>query len=257
MLFLSCWACYSVILSCSIDINMFSFFTLSLWTYGIYQPRIFLMIWFLYFHALSVEPVFNKEYIYCQTMLRLSAIDFPITVMPRNKQAKVHKRFKQLILFYKISRAAYWLLESWYVTVVLKVYFSKTLCRIVAWTLAANLLLCESRNLTKEKSTLVQVIVWCCQATSHYLSQCWHRSMSSYGVTKLQWVCEVTDCVASLSRIMWDITVMSYWARWHLKSPASRLFTQPFIKENIKAPRHWPLCWEITSDRWIPRTTDQ
>ena len=29
-----------------------------------------------------------------------------------------------------------------------------------------------------------------------------------------------------------------------LKSPASRLFTQPFIpaqiKENIKAPRHWP-----------------
>ena len=30
------------------------------------------------------------------------------------------------------------------------------------------------------------------------------------------------------------------------KSPASRLFTQPFIqtqiKENIKAPHHWPLC---------------
>ena len=38
----------------------------------------------------------------------------------------------------------------------------------------------------------------------------------------------------------------SKWARWRLKSPASRLFTQPFIqtqiKENIKAPRHWPLC---------------
>ena len=34
-------------------------------------------------------------------------------------------------------------------------------------------------------------------------------------------------------------------ARWRLKSPASRLFTQPFIqaqvKENIKAPHHWPL----------------
>ena len=33
-----------------------------------------------------------------------------------------------------------------------------------------------------------------------------------------------------------------------LKSPASRLFTQPFIqaqiKENIKAPRHWPLWGE-------------
>ena len=38
----------------------------------------------------------------------------------------------------------------------------------------------------------------------------------------------------------------SQWARLRLKSPASPLFTQPFIraqiKENIKAPRHWPLC---------------
>ena len=41
----------------------------------------------------------------------------------------------------------------------------------------------------------------------------------------------------------------------------SRLFTQAFIqtqiKENIKAPRHWPLCGEFTGDRWIPRTNDQ
>ena len=49
--------------------------------------------------------------------------------------------------------------------------------------------------------------------------------------------------------------------QWHLKLPASRLFTQPFIqaqiKENIKAPRHWPLRGEITGDRWIPRTKGQ
>ena len=25
------------------------------------------------------------------------------------------------------------------------------------------------------------------------------------------------------------------------------------IKENIKAPRHWPLWGEFTDDRWIPR----
>ena len=41
------------------------------------------------------------------------------------------------------------------------------------------------------------------------------------------------------------ITVTTSWARWRLISPASRLFTQPFIqeqiKENIKAPRYWPL----------------
>ena len=48
----------------------------------------------------------------------------------------------------------------------------------------------------------------------------------------------------------------SSWARWRLKSPASPLFTQSFIqaqmKENIKAPRHWPLCGEFTADPWIP-----
>ena len=57
------------------------------------------------------------------------------------------------------------------------------------------------------------------------------------------------------------ITLTSQWARWRLKSPASGLFTQLFIqvhiKENIKAPRHWPLCGEFTGDRWILRTKGQ
>ena len=50
---------------------------------------------------------------------------------------------------------------------------------------------------------------------------------------------------------------------WRLKSPASRLFTQPFfffqepIKENIKAPRHWPWWGESTGHRLIPRTKGQ
>ena len=39
------------------------------------------------------------------------------------------------------------------------------------------------------------------------------------------------------------------------------LFTQPVIqaqiKENIKAPRHWPLCGELIGERWIPRTNGQ
>ena len=46
-----------------------------------------------------------------------------------------------------------------------------------------------------------------------------------------------------------------------MASPASRLFTQPFIqaqiKENIKAPPHWLLWRELTGDRWIPRTKGQ
>ena len=39
-----------------------------------------------------------------------------------------------------------------------------------------------------DKSTLVQVMAWCRQAPSHYLSQCWPRSASPYGVTRPQWV---------------------------------------------------------------------
>ena len=43
-------------------------------------------------------------------------------------------------------------------------------------------------DLTDDKSTLVQVMAWCRQATSHYLSQCWPRSMSPNGVTRPQGV---------------------------------------------------------------------
>ena len=45
-----------------------------------------------------------------------------------------------------------------------------------------------SLYLTDDMSTLVQVMAWCRQATSHCLSQCWPRSMLPYGVTRPQWV---------------------------------------------------------------------
>ena len=55
------------------------------------------------------------------------------------------------------------------------------------------------------------------------------------------------------------ITVTSKWARWRLKSPVSRLFTEPFIqaqiKENFKAPRHWTLWGECTGEFSAQRTT--
>ena len=43
--------------------------------------------------------------------------------------------------------------------------------------------------------------------------------------------------------------------------PALRLFTKPFIqaqiKDNIKAPRHWPLWGEFTDELKIRRTRGQ
>ena len=71
----------------------------------------------------------------------------------------------------------------------------------------------------------------------------------------------VVSCAQRSFRHSKSITMTSQWAWWRLRSPASRLFTQPFIraqiKENIKAPRYWPLCGQFTGDRWILRTNGQ
>ena len=42
-------------------------------------------------------------------------------------------------------------------------------------------------DLTDDKSTLLQVMAWYRQTTSHYLNQCWPRSPTPYGVTRPQW----------------------------------------------------------------------
>ena len=51
-----------------------------------------------------------------------------------------------------------------------------------------NALIWMSWDLTDDKLRLVQVMAWCRQATSHYLSQSWPSFMSPYGVTRPQWV---------------------------------------------------------------------
>ena len=55
------------------------------------------------------------------------------------------------------------------------------------------------------KSTLVQVMAWCRQATSHYLNQCWPRSPTPCGVTRPQLV----------NHLMIILNVLRYHARLH------------------------------------------
>ena len=45
-----------------------------------------------------------------------------------------------------------------------------------------------SLDFTDDLSILVQVMAWCRQATSHYLSKCWRRFLLPSGVTRPQWV---------------------------------------------------------------------
>ena len=51
-----------------------------------------------------------------------------------------------------------------------------------------NALRWMSEDLNDDKSTLVQVMAWGNQATSHCLSQCWLSSLLPYGVARPQWV---------------------------------------------------------------------
>ena len=61
---------------------------------------------------------------------------------------------------------------------------------LVGWSrhLLWNCHLNMSFDFTDDQSTLVQVMAWCHQATSHYLTQCWPRFLPPYGVTRPQWV---------------------------------------------------------------------
>ena len=60
---------------------------------------------------------------------------------------------------------------------------------IDGWGISCELTLrWMSLDLTNDKSTLVQVMAWCRQATRHYLNQCWPKSVSPNGVTRPQWV---------------------------------------------------------------------
>ena len=66
---------------------------------------------------------------------------------------------------------------------------------IYGWSISCKIVLkWMPMDLTDGKSTLIQVMAWCRQATSHYLSQCWPRSLSPYGIIRHQWVNKLQYC---------------------------------------------------------------
>ena len=69
---------------------------------------------------------------------------------------------------------------------ILDVIFKQSLV-IDGWYIFCALIW-MSLDFTDDQSTLVEVMAWCHQATSHYLSQCWPRYLSPYDVTRPKWV---------------------------------------------------------------------
>ena len=110
-----------------------------------------------------------------------------------------------------------------------------------------------------------------CSAQSLYLNQCWltvnwipssvkFKSTYQKVISRFLYVRpHPKPSVISLS------TFPLFFSYFPYVSPTQRDFmlktAQPFtqaqIKENIKAPRDWPLWGRLTGDRWIPRTKGQ
>ena len=92
-----------------------------------------------------------------------------------------------------------------------KVIFQLTLA-INGWSISCKILhKWMPMDLTDGKSTLVQVMVWCSQATSHYLNQCWPRSLPPYGITRPQLELECLHSEDTPRRLMITHTIDSYW----------------------------------------------
>ena len=92
----------------------------------------------------------------------------------------------------------------------------KQILVIDRWGISCEIaLIWMSLDFTDDQSTLVQVMAWCHQATSHCLSQGWLSSLSPCGVTRPQWV-KARYRVSFLSSKSWHhfnikISPYQYW----------------------------------------------
>ena len=95
-------------------------------------------------------------------------------------------------------------------------------------------------------SWLVQVMAWCRQATSHYLSQYWPRSMLPNGITRPQWVNAIY--VSLIAGELWNY-LFSIPAVW-IVSAIRREITWSTIYCSIGVIWYWPILpipFRITS----------
>ena len=96
------------------------------------------------------------------------------------------------------------------------------------------------QGLTDDKSTLLQVMAWCRQATSHYLSQRWLSSLSPYSVARPQWV----------NGISWRHQVMEIHPSLLALCEGNPPVTGGFPSQRTNNAKFWCLLW--TTNSWVP-----
>ena len=97
------------------------------------------------------------------------------------------------------------LIGSW--KILMKFWISNFQANLSDWWLGYFLWNSSQQNVSEpdDKSTLVQVMAWCRQATSHCLNRCW-----PYGNTRPQWVNP-----SQYNSIKDLVRVDSTWGPWH------------------------------------------
>ena len=125
----------------------------------------------------------------------------------------------------------------------------KQILVIDGWGISCEIaLIWMSLHFTDDQSTVVQVMAWCRQATSHYLSQCWPRSLTTYGVTRPQWVniytchkgcCQLADysCLTVTQFVANFITKEMQHANLATREPTIHFNGSPYCCLNSLAQR--------------------
>ena len=112
-----------------------------------------------------------------------------------------------------------------------------------------------SLDFTDDKSTLVKVMAWSREPTSHYLSQWWPRSMSPYDVTRPQWAKNASQ----VSRF-WQCFLLNSLQSvgtavlYQVISSISLPYTDINYADSLIIPYpSWPACRQSPADQ-RPRT---
>ena len=124
--------------------------------------------------------------------------------------SKIYTQREFLYLSYEWSihsSIIYWLIGPWKICIWFKknAIFNLVLL-IYIFRSDDNALRWMPQALSNGKSTSVQVMAWCHQATSHYLSQCWPKFMLPYGIPRPQWV---KACIPNTTHQYYKLTYVN------------------------------------------------
>ena len=118
----------------------------------------------------------------------------------------------------------------------------KRILVIDGWRISCEIVLIwMSQDFTDDQSTLVQVMAWCRQATSHYMSQCWLRSLLPYGITRPQWLNSCYDESIFIFSVGWQSLTRYSWfepisSHHGLGKPTARLISHGESNYLVLAP---------------------